>query len=171
MKSGERIWFCQVFLPRYVRWEYSMFSLELGLPDSSVIVISYFISCVPCFCLFQVEQQVQYLFLKFFFNYFCWSIMVVQSLSHARLFELHGLQHARLPCPSPSPGVCSNSCPLNQWCHPTISFSVASFSSCLQSFSASGSFLMSGLFASGGQSTGASALASSFQWIFRVDFL
>ena len=64
----------------------------------------------------------------------------------------HGLQHTRLPCPSPSPGACSNSCPLSRWCHPTISSSVAPFSSCLQSFSASGSFLMSWLFASGGQS-------------------
>ena len=54
----------------------------------------------------------------------------------------HGLQHARLPCPSLSPGVCSNSCPLNQWYHPTISSSVIPFSSCLQSFPASGSFLM-----------------------------
>ena len=53
----------------------------------------------------------------------------------------HGLQHARLPCPSPSPGACSNSCPLSQWCHPTISSSVIPFSSCLQSFPASGSFL------------------------------
>ena len=52
----------------------------------------------------------------------------------------HGLQHSRLPCPSPSPGACSNSCPLSQWCHPTISFSVIPFSSCLQSFPASGSF-------------------------------
>ena len=67
----------------------------------------------------------------------------------------HGLQHARPPCPSPSPRVCSNSCPLSQWCHPTISSSVVPFSSCLQSFPASGSFLMSQLFASGGQSTGA----------------
>ena len=52
----------------------------------------------------------------------------------------HGLQHARFPCPSPSPRVCSNSCPLSQWCHPTILSSVAHFSSCLQSFSASGLF-------------------------------
>ena len=61
--------------------------------------------------------------------------------------QLHGLQHARLPCPSPTPGACSNSCPSSQWCHPTISSSVVPFSSCLQSFSASGSFLMSELFA------------------------
>ena len=62
----------------------------------------------------------------------------------------HGLQHARLPCPSPIPGACSNSCPLSQWWHPTISSSVIPFSSCPQSFPASGSFPMSQLFASDG---------------------
>ena len=72
--------------------------------------------------------------------------------------QLHGLQNTRLPCPSPSPGACSNSC---QWCHPTISSSVVPFSSCLQSFPERGSFLMSGLFSSGGQSIGASASASA----------
>ena len=72
----------------------------------------------------------------------------------------HGLQHARPPCPSPTPGVYSNSCPLSQWCHPTISCSVVPFFSCLQSFPASGSFPMSQFFASGGQSTGVSASAS-----------
>ena len=69
----------------------------------------------------------------------------------------HGLQHARLPCPSPSPGACSNSCPLSRWCHPATLSSVIPFSSWLQSFPASGSFLMSWLFASGGPSIGASA--------------
>ena len=69
----------------------------------------------------------------------------------------HGLQHSRLPCPSLSPGACSDSCPLNRWCHPTISSSVIPFSSCPQSFPASGSFPMSQLFISGGQSIGASA--------------
>ena len=72
----------------------------------------------------------------------------------------HGLQHVRLPCPSPTPRVYSNSCPLTRWCHPTISSSVIPFSPCLQSFPASGSFLMSWLFRSGGQSTGVSASAS-----------
>ena len=71
----------------------------------------------------------------------------------------HGLQHARLTCPSLSTGVCSNSCPLSRWCHPTISSFVALFS-CLQSFPALGSFPRSWLFASGGQSIGASASAS-----------
>ena len=72
----------------------------------------------------------------------------------------HGLQHARLPCPLPSPGVCPRSCPLNRWCHPTISSFVALFSFCLQCFPASGSFPVSQLFTSGGQSIGASASAS-----------
>ena len=69
--------------------------------------------------------------------------VVSDSLKH------HGLQHTRLPCPSPSPGVCSNSCPLSWWCHPTISSSVVSFSSHLQSFPVTVSFLRSWLFASG----------------------
>ena len=72
----------------------------------------------------------------------------------------HELQHARPPYPSPTAGVHPNPCPLSQWCHPTISSSVIPFASCPQSFSASGSFQMSQLFASGGQSTGASASTS-----------
>ena len=82
---------------------------------------------------------------------------VVQSLMMSHSLWPHGLQHARLPCPSLSPGAYSNSCPLSQWCHPTISSSVVPFSSCLQSFPASGSFPVSWLFTSGGQSIGASA--------------
>ena len=72
----------------------------------------------------------------------------------------HGLQHARLPCSSPTPRACSNSCPSSQWCYPTISSSVSPFSSRLQSFPASGCFPMSQSFASGDQSTGVSASAS-----------
>ena len=72
----------------------------------------------------------------------------------------HGPQDTRPPCPSPTPGDCSNSCPLSQWCHPTISSSVVPFSSCLPSFPASGFFPVSQFFASGGQSIGASASAS-----------
>ena len=68
----------------------------------------------------------------------------------------HGLQHTRLPCPSPIPRAYSNSCPLSQWFHPAISSSVIPFSSCLQSFPASGSFPMSHLFASGAQCIGTS---------------
>ena len=75
----------------------------------------------------------------------------------------HGLQQARLPCPSPTPRACSNSCPLSRWCHPTISSSVIPFSSCLQSFPASGSFPRSQFFTSGGQSIRVSASASVLQ--------
>ena len=83
---------------------------------------------------------------------------LVQSLSHVWL--CNPLLHARPPCPSPTPGVYSNSCPLSWWCHPTISFSVVPFSSRLQSFPASGSFQMSQFFTSRGQSIGVSASAS-----------
>ena len=85
------------------------------------------------------------------------------QLSHSVVFNSlrpHGLQHARLPCPSPTPRACSNSCPSSQWCHPTISSSVIPFSSHLQSFPASGSFLISQFFTSGVQSIGALASAS-----------
>ena len=83
-----------------------------------------------------------------------------QSLSHVQLFVIPWTTACRLPCPSPSPGAYSNSRPLGQWCHPTISSSVVPFTSCPHSFPVSGSFLMSLLFASGGQTMGASASAS-----------
>ena len=75
-------------------------------------------------------------------------------------FWPHEPQHARPPCPSPTPGVHPNPCPLSWWCHPTISSSIVPFSSCPQSFPASGSFQMSQLFTSGGQSIGVSASTS-----------
>ena len=83
----------------------------------------------------------------------------------------HEPQHARPPCPSPAPGVHTNPCSSSRWCHPTISSSVISFSFCSQSFLASGSFQMSQLFASGGQSIRVSASTSSFQWTPRTDLL
>ena len=90
-----------------------------------------------------------------------WLLLLLFSNSAVSDFlQPHVLQHARLPCYSPSPGACSNSCPLSWWCHPIFSSSVVPFSSCLLSFPAWGSFPMSQLFPSGGQSTGASALAS-----------
>ena len=90
-------------------------------------------------------------------------MLVVQFVSVTRSCPTlwpHGLQHARLPCPSPTPRAYSNSCPLSQRCHPTISSSVIPFSSHLQSFPASGSFPMSQFFSSSGQIIGVSALAS-----------
>ena len=86
----------------------------------------------------------------------------------------HGLEHARPPCPLPTPRVYSNSCTLSRWCHATIWSSVVLFSSHLQSFPASGPFQMSQFFASGGQSIGGSASASVLPifWIsFRMDWL
>ena len=88
-----------------------------------------------------------------------WLLLFSRSVVSNSLWP-HRLQHARFPYASPSPGAYSNSRPLSQWCHPTISPSVIPFSSCPQSFLASGSFLTSQLFSSGVQSTGASASAS-----------
>ena len=87
----------------------------------------------------------------------CWTTKLSSVTQACLTLWPHGLQHTRLPCPSPIPGPCSISCPSSQWCHPTISSSVVSFSSCLQSFPASRSFQMSQLFTSGAQSIGASA--------------
>ena len=98
----------------------------------------------------------------------CWEHALVQKLysvqfSHSvvsNYLQPHGLQHARPPCPSPTPEVYSNSCPLSRWRHPTISSSVIPFSSCLQYFAAWGSFQMSHIFTSGDQIIGVSASAS-----------
>ena len=95
----------------------------------------------------------------------CSTALIISSVQFSRSvvsdsLRLHGLEHTRPPYPSPTPGVYSNSCTLSRWCHPAISSSVGPFSSHLQSFPASGSFQMSQLFASGGQSTGVSALTS-----------
>ena len=94
-------------------------------------------------------------FLKYIFK----SVQFSRSVTSSSL-QPHGLQHTRLPCPSPTPGACSNLCPSSWWCHPTISSSVVPFSSRLQSFPASGSFPVRQLFASGGQSIGVSASTS-----------
>ena len=88
-----------------------------------------------------------------------WGWLFRRSVMYNSL-QPHGLQHARVPCLSPSPRACSNSCPWSRWCHPSISSSVTPFSFCLQSFPSLGSFLMSQLLESGGQSLGASPSAS-----------
>ena len=88
-----------------------------------------------------------------------WQLLFCRSVVSDSLWP-HGLKHDRLPCPSPTPRACSNSCPLSQWCHPTISSSVIPFSSCPQSFPASGSFPISQVFVSDRQSIGVSASPS-----------
>ena len=114
----------------YCRWIYQCFPLEL-VPRLAYLKCIHFLS----------------------------SVQFSHSVVSNSLWP-HGLQHARPPCPSPTPGACSNSCPLSRWCHPTISSSVVPFSSRLQSFPASGSFQMNQLFTSGGQSIGVLASAS-----------
>ena len=98
-------------------------------------------------------------FLFWLFTFQFSSVQFSRSVMSDSL-QPHESQHARPPCPSPPPGVHPNSCPCSRWCHPAISFSVVPFSSCPQSLPASRSFLMSQLFAWGGQSTGVSASAS-----------
>ena len=94
----------------------------------------------------------------------CFFFVSSDQFSHSVVSDSlrpHGLQHTRLPCPSPTPRAYSNSCPLSRWCHPTISSSVIPFSSCLQPFPASGSFPMSQFFLSGGQSIGSFSFSNS----------
>ena len=95
----------------------------------------------------------------------CSSVTLCSDMSAS--LGLHGLQHGRPPCPSPTPGACSNSGLSSWWCHTTISTSVIPFSSCLQAFPAPGSFPMSGLFTSGGQSIRASASGSVLTMIIQ----
>ena len=110
-------------------------------------------------CLMVVEGQ-----------FLVWPVQFSRSVMSDSLWP-HGLQDTRPPYPSPTPRVYSNSCPLSRWCHPTTSSSVAPFSSCLQSFPASGSFQMSQFFTSGGQTLEFQLQHQSFQWTFTTDFL
>ena len=121
----------------------------------------YYCHLVNCFliCTSFVPFFPLAIFLCDLMNFLSKLLLFIRSVVSNSL-QPHELQHARLPCPSPSPRACSNACPSSQWCHPTISSSVVPFSSCLQSFPASGSFLMSQLFASGGQSVETSPSAS-----------
>ena len=129
-------------------------------PDAMVLVFCFFniylfrLGCLSCnvWGIFGFHCSMQDIYLRH-------SVQFSHCLVSDSL-QLHGLQHARLPCPSPAPGPCSNSCPLSRWCYPTILFSVVPFSSCLHSFLATGSFQMSQIFLSDGQRSGASTLAS-----------
>ena len=114
-------------------------------------------------CVVQPRSNPNPVFLDF-------SVQFSQSVVSNSL-QPHGLQHARLPCPLETPGVYSNSCPWSHWCHPIISSSVTPFSSCLQSFPASGSFPVSQFFTSDAKVLEFQLQHQSFQWIFRVDFL
>ena len=111
-------------------------------------------------CLLPIFSKFLCLLFYYFHHLFLFSSV---QFSHSVVSDSlwpHEPQRVRPPCPSPTPGVHPNPCPLSRWCHPTISSSVVPFSSCLQSFPASGSFQMSQLFTSGGQTTGVSASTS-----------
>ena len=101
-----------------------------------------------------------------------YSFSMVWLISLFRIVvQPHRRQHTRFPCPSASPGVCSNSCPSSQWCHPTLSSSVVPFSSCLQSFPTSGSFLIVSSLHHMPEVLVLQLQHQSFQWIFRTAFL
>ena len=134
-------------------WEHPWFWFKTSLWEGSSW---YSMSHLPGYTVITVSNITRIIIATSFFSSVQFSLSVVSdSLRH------HGLQHARPPCASSTPRVYPNSCPLSQWCHPTISSSAIPFF-CLQSFPESGSFQMSQLFTSGGQSTGASASTSVF---------
>ena len=144
--------------PFLCQWTFRL----LTCPDYSILFcIEHWSACMFLnYCFLQINVQ------KWDF----WIMLFSCSVMSNSLWP-YAMQHAKLPCSSPSPGACSNSCPPSQWCHPTISSSVIPISFCLQSFPASGSFLMSHLFASGGQSVGASPSSSVFPMNVQVWFL
>ena len=144
----------QIFLPRNVN---TVFSTECKLIFAWLVIQSKKNTWKHSYNTWWLILSQLYSFIKK--NVLKFMFSSVQSLSRVSL-RPHESEHARPPCPSPTPGVYSNSCPSSLWCHPTISSSVIPFSSCLQPLPASGSFPMSQLFASGGQSTDVSASAS-----------
>ena len=141
--------------------------LSCSSPILSILVtISLFSVSVGLF-LFLLYTLICFYFLDSIYK---WSVQFSCSVVSDCLWPC-GLEHARPPCPSPTPRVYSNSCPLSRWCHPTISSSVVPFFSCLQSFPASGSFPVSQFFTSGGQSIGVSASAPVFPMNIQDWFL
>ena len=124
-------------LPVHIYKNFSRLYLKIELLNHMVCVFSTWFKNAKLFCSVQFSRSV---------------------LSNS--LRPHERQHARPPCPTPTPGAYPNPCPLSQWCHPAISSSVLPFSSCPQSFPASGSFQMSQLFTSSGQSIGVSASTS-----------
>ena len=155
--------------PAYLLLSQGHFFLWVLLMSSLLYLAHYIILCLPASPIGHPLRAEIILHLSILS---IWYIKVQFSRSvMSNSLRSHGLQHARLPCPSPTPGACSNSCPLSRWCHPTISSSVVPFSSCLQSFPASGSFQRSQLFTSGGQSTGVSASASVLHQFYSPTLL
>ena len=154
-----------ICIPACSEWEFSCFTSAATFHTASCFLIrqgGHKYEAIPhCdFNLhFPMTNKVEHTSVFVYHLYTLHSVQFSLSVASNSL-QPHGLQHARPPCPSPTPGVYSNSCPLSRWCHPTTSSSVIPFSSHLQSFPASGSFQMNQFFTSGGQSIGVSASAS-----------
>ena len=150
----------------YYSWFYVVLVSDVQHSESVTHYTYPFSDSIPVQAIteFWVEFPVLYhrSLLVIYFLHSSVTLLLFSCLVVSDSLRLQGLQHARLPCPSPIPGVCSNSCPLNQWYHPTTLSSVIPSSSCLQSLWESGSFPVSQLFTSGGPSIGASASASVF---------
>ena len=142
-----------------------MYSWEIWFRSHLNGVVGYVIlsKVVPCTfpsCYKQIFNYQWFVYKKTSFSHYIHDSVQFSCSVVSDSLQPHELQHARPPCPSPISGVHPNPCPLSRWCHATISSSVIPFSSCPQSFPASGSFQMSQLFASGGQSIGVSASTS-----------
>ena len=143
-----------IYILHFVNVVYHIYCFDVEHPrDNSDLTMLYnpFNVLLNSVCFYLVENFCIYVYQR--------SVQFSCSVMSDSLWS-HGLQHTRLPCPSPTPRAYSNSCALNQWCRLTISSSAVPFSSCLQSFPAPGSFQTSQFFASGGQNTGVSASAS-----------
>ena len=151
--------FCCIM--KWINYKYTYIPSLLRLPHTPPLDHHWALSWAAC-----AIQQLPTSYL--FYTWYCIFLLLFGHSVMSDSLWPYELQHAKLPCPSVSPRVSSNSCPLNQWCHPTISSSVVPISSCLHSFPASSSFPMSWLFTSGSQSIGASASHQSFQWIFCI---
>ena len=156
-------WISEYWTPRGNIWLGSCEPLVKNFSPTEHHMILFYL----CFCLndtYSIHVQYWFMNTEFMANSaitHAWTkLLLLFTLSRVQLFVTPWIQHARLPCPSLSPSVCSNSCPLSWWCHPIISSSVVPFSSYLQSFPASGSFPVSQFFPSGGQSIRASASAA-----------
>ena len=154
-----------------MRWpKYWSLSFNICLSDEHSGLISFRMDWLD---LLAVTAYVLHIYIgfkirSFAFTRCCCCLVTTSCLT---LCDPHGLQYTRLPCPSLFPRACSNSCPLRQWFHPTISSSVVPFSSCLQSYPASAFLPMTQFFASGGQVLKFQLQHQSLQWIFRTDIL
>ena len=157
---------CQI-CKNSIKLQFKKCVLYIYFPNTFLMFYQIHTWLVPSVCRF-IKQQKH--FWKLFMQLYTSSVQFRCSVMSDSL-QLHGLQHARLPCPSPTPRACSNSCPSSQWWHWTISSSVIPFSSCLQTFPVSGSCPWDSSSHQVAKVLELQLQHQSFQWIFRTDFL